>query len=121
MRIKKILPYLVIALLLIPTMAAGQTTTTTTTTGPERGGWTLDDILDILDEVANWLYVIGFAVALIVVVIGGIGYMTAGGNEDRQKSAKKTIITGLVGAGIILLAGIILDTLTNLLGLSTPV
>lgn len=111
MRIKKFLPYLAIALLLVPLFASAQ---------PPRGGWTLADILDILDEVANWLYVIGFAVALIVIIIGGIGYMTAGGDEEKQKKAKKTIITGLIGAGIILLAGVILDTIASFLGVTPP-
>ena len=112
MRIKKFLPYLAIALLFVPILAAGQ--------GPPRGGWGLQDVLDVLDDVANWMYVIGFAVALIVVIIGGVGYMTAGGNEDKQKSSKKTIITGLIGAAIILLAGIVLDTVAGFLGVTPP-
>lgn len=103
---KKVLPYLALALLLVPLAVGAQE-------GPERGAWTLTDITDLLDTVATWLYVIGVAVALIVIIVGGIGYMTAGGNEDKQKSAKKTIITGLVGAAIIVLAGVILDTVVG--------
>lgn len=110
MRIKKYLPYLAITLLLFPLFASAQ----------DRGGWTLAEVVVFLENVANWLYIIGFAVALIVIIVGGVSYMTAGGNEDRQKSAKKTIITGLVGAAIILLAGIILDTLVNVLGVTPP-
>lgn len=112
MRIKKVLPYLAISLLFIPVLAMAA--------GPARGGWTLQDILDITDNVANWLYVIGFAIALLVVIIGGISYMTSGGDEEKQKKAKKTIITGLIGAAIILLAGIILDTVVSFLGVPTP-
>ena len=111
MRIKKFLPYLTISLLLLPVIAAAQ---------PVRGGWTLTNITSLLDDAANWLYVIGFAVALIIVVIGGISYMTAGGDEEKTGKAKKTIITGLIGAAIILLAGIILDTLARFLGVTPP-
>ncbi len=111
MRIKKFLPYLVIPLLLIVPLFASAI---------ERGGWGLEDVLALVDDIANWLYVIGFAVALIVIVIGGISYMTAGGNEDRQKGAKKTIITGLIGAAVILLAGVILDTIAKFLDISPP-
>ncbi len=111
MRIKKYLPYLVIVLLFIPVVVSA---------GPVRGGWTLTKVVEIVDDVANWAYVIGFAVALVVLIIGGISYMTAGGNEDRQKSAKKTIITGLFGAAIILLAGIILDTIARFVGVTPP-
>jgi len=101
---KKVLPYLGLALLLVPLVAGAQV---------ERGAWTVDDITAILDKVSTWLYLIGVAIALIVIIVGGIGYMTAGGNEDRQASAKKTIITGLVGTAIIVLAGIIIDTVVS--------
>jgi len=111
MRIKKFLPYLAISLLLLPVIAAAQ---------PVRGGWTLTNITSLLDDAANWLYVIGFAVALIIIVVGGISYMTAGGDEEKTGKAKKTIITGLIGAAIILLAGIILDTLARFLGVTPP-
>ena len=103
---KKILPYLGLTLLLVPLVVAAQN-------GPTRGAWTVEDIIAILDKVATWAYIIGVAVALIVIIIGGIGYMTAGGNEDKQKSAKKTIISGLIGAAIIVLAGVIIDTVVS--------
>ena len=102
---KKVLPYLGLALLLVPLVAGAQEI--------ERGAWTVDDIVAILDKVATWAYIIGTAIAIIVVVVGGIGYMTAGGNEDRQASAKKTIISGLIGAAIIVLAGVIIDTVVS--------
>jgi len=102
---KKVLPCLGLVLLLIPLAAGAQEI--------ERGAWTVDDITAILDKVATWCYLIGVAIALIVIIVGGIGYMTAGGNEDKQASAKKTIITGLVGTAIIVLAGIIIDTVVS--------
>lgn len=110
MRIKKFIPYLAIVILLIPITAVAI----------QRGAWNLGSIEALLDDVANWLYIIGFAVALIMIIIGGISYMTSGGNEDKQAKAKKTIVTGLIGAAIILLAGIILDTIANFLGVSPP-
>lgn len=112
MRIKKFLPYLAISLMLLPLLVSAA--------GPSRGAWKLQDIVGIMDKVSTWLYVIGFAIALIVVIIGGISYMTSGGDEEKQKKAKKTIITGLIGAAIILLAGIILDTVVSFLGVTPP-
>ncbi len=108
MRIKKFVPYLAIALICVPFIASAAI--------DPGAGWGIDDIVDLIDKAATWAYAIGGAVALIVIIIGGISYMTAGGNEDRQKGAKKTIITGLIGAAVILLAGIILDTLARFLG-----
>jgi len=109
MRIKKIVPIIVISLLFLPFISIA---------APQRGGWVIQDVLNLMDTVADWLYVIGFALALIV--IGGISYMTAGGNEEQEKKAKQTIIKGLIGAAIILLAGIILDTLVRFLGVTPP-
>lgn len=110
MRIKTFLPYLAAIILFAPLLVSAAI---------PRQGMELSGIVGLIDKASNWLYVIGFAIALLVIIIGGISYMTAGGNEDRQKSAKKTIITGLVGAAIILLAGIILSTLAGFIG-ATP-
>ena len=65
---------------------------------------------------AYWLRAIGFALAIVIVIVAGIMYMTSGGNETRTSSAKKTLIAGLVGAAIILMAGYILGTLAEFLG-----
>ncbi len=111
MRIKKIVPIIVISLLFLPFISIA---------APQRGGWVIQDVLNLMDTVADWLYVIGFALALIIIVIGGISYMTAGGNEEQEKKAKQTIIKGLIGAAIILVAGILLDTLENIIGTSLP-
>lgn len=110
---KKILLYSAVSLfVVVPLLVSAQ--------GPSRGAWTLQDIIDILNDVANWAYVIGFSVAIIVLIVGGIQYMTSGGSEDKQKTAKKIIITGLIGAAIILLAGIILDTVVGFFGVTPP-
>lgn len=109
MRIKKYLPYLAITLLLAPIVVGAAEINT-------NAGWTIENVVALLDTAKDWLYAIGIALALIVIIVGGISYMTAGGNEDKQKSAKKTIITGLIGAAIILLAAVILNTLARFLG-----
>ncbi len=111
MKIKKLLPLLTILFLATPFIVSAQ---------PPRGGWSLKDILDFFNNIANWLYVIGFVLALVIIIVGGIQYMTAGGADEKVQKAKKTIITGLIGAAIILLAGIILDTLAKFLGVNPP-
>jgi len=51
-------------------------------------------------------YVLAFlgVVAVVVILIGGFMWMTAGGNEEKVGKAKKTLIQGLIGLVIILLA-----------------
>jgi hypothetical protein len=43
-------------------------------------------------------------VAIVIVLIGGFKYMTAGGKDDKLKEAKGWIISGIIGIAIILSA-----------------
>lgn len=43
-------------------------------------------------------------VAVVIVLIGGFEWMTAGGNEEKTGEAKKRIIAGVIGLAIILSA-----------------
>jgi Zn-dependent protease with chaperone function len=43
-------------------------------------------------------------VAVVIVLIGGFKWMTAGGNEEKVGSAKKLLVSGLIGLIIVLLA-----------------
>lgn len=51
-------------------------------------------------------YVLAFlgVVAVVVIIIGGFMWMTAGGNEEKVGKAKKVLIQGLIGLVIVLLA-----------------
>lgn len=41
-------------------------------------------------------------ITIIIVLMGGFYWMTAGGNEDRVKQGKKWIINGIIGLAIVL-------------------
>ncbi|MCX6714587.1 MAG: IPT/TIG domain-containing protein [Candidatus Uhrbacteria bacterium] len=43
-------------------------------------------------------------IAVIIVLYGGFMYMTAGGNDERVKKAKKIILNGIIGLVIVLLS-----------------
>ena len=43
-------------------------------------------------------------VAVVIILIGGFEWMTAGGNEDKVGEAKKRIMAGVIGLAIILSA-----------------
>ena len=60
-------------------------------------------IQTILNTVLGFL---GF-IAVIVILIGGFMWMTAGGDEDKVGKAKKTLGAGIIGLAIILLAWLI--------------
>ena len=55
-------------------------------------------------------------IAVVVILIGGFKWMTAGGNEDQVAQARKLIIAGVVGLIIILSAWAITAFVINQMG-----
>ena len=54
-------------------------------------------------------------VAVVIILIGGFEWMTAGGNDDKVKTAQKRLKYGLIGLVIIFVAyGIVTWVLTTL-------
>ena len=43
-------------------------------------------------------------IAVVIILVGGFKWMTAGGNEDKVGEAKKMIISGVIGLAIIMSA-----------------
>ena len=64
-------------------------------------------------------------VAVVIILVGGFKWMTAGGNEDQVGEAKKWIFSGIIGLAIILsayaLASFVITQLSSATGLTgTP-
>jgi len=72
----------------------GNTFPTLSTFGEKFGSWVL-----------NLIFAIGFIVAFIMIIVGGIKYATSGGDEKAVASARSTI--GLAIVGILLMIGAI--------------
>lgn len=67
-------------------------------------------------NVVNWILGILALIAVIMILIGGFRWMTAGGNEEKVESAKKLLIAALIGLVIILAAwGLAVYAINNLL------
>lgn len=60
-------------------------------------------------------------IAVVIVLIGGFKWMTAGGNEDKVAEARKLIFAGIVGMAIILSAWAIAKFVLNNLAQATNV
>lgn len=56
-------------------------------------------------------------VAVVIILAGGFMWMTAGGNEEKVKSAKRLIIQGIIGLVIILsafaIASFVISSITS--------
>src|SRR3989344_4751519 len=68
----------------------------------------------VLIRAINWLAGILATVAVLMVLGGGVVWVTAGGEEDRVKSARKWIIAGLAGLALALGAFIIVQVILDL-------
>jgi len=76
---------------------------------------TLTSILNAIVAIANFMIYVGVAIAVIFIIWGGIAYMMAGGDDTKIETAKKRIITGIIGAAIIIGVGAIIRTLQYIL------
>jgi len=94
---KKYLPFLIIFSLLIVAIGLAQAQ------GPDIPEINVD-IWEILDRALNWFFGIAIVIAAIMLVYAGFNYVTATGNEEKIKTATKTLIFALIGVAIALLA-----------------
>lgn len=63
-----------------------------------------DDAFDLIKTVINVLLFVAGIVAVIVIIIGGIRYVTSSGEAANVKGAKDTILYAVVGLVITILA-----------------
>jgi hypothetical protein len=62
---------------------------------------------DLVDTIAQIIRIaLGFLgiIAVVIILLGGFKWMTAGGNDDKVKDAKKLIYSGIIGLVIVLTA-----------------
>lgn len=72
-------------------------------------------IPQIIDSIATMVATIGSGVAVIMIIWGGILYMTSGANEQRLTNAKKTIMWAIIGTAILWSAKFIIDAIDYIL------
>jgi hypothetical protein len=111
-KIKIFVAVLSLAMALVPAIAVkaaptGTPTVNSESLGIDYGKGTGLGSRDVRATVASIINVaIGLLgiVAVVIVLIGGFTWMTAGGNEEKVATAKKWIFSGIIGLAIILSA-----------------
>lgn len=68
------------------------------------GGSAKQDLPDIITTIINVMLFIAGALAVIMIIYGGIRYITAHGDEKQVKVAKDTIVYSVTGLIIAILA-----------------
>ncbi|MFA5061575.1 MAG: hypothetical protein WC526_00275 [Patescibacteria group bacterium] len=93
--------------LLVPVLVSAQTPIGAQDLGIQYGAATGLGHQDIRVTVASIIRtamgLLGI-VAVVIILIGGFIWMTAGGNEEKTSDAKKWIFSGIIGLAIILAA-----------------
>lgn len=77
-----------------------------------------DNLTDLLTDVANFIFIIAIPISVIVILISGIRYLFAGGNEDKIKAARQALIWAAVGLVIILIGKGIISVIQGLLSVT---
>ena len=108
---KSLLFIIICGIVLIVSSLIVQAAETITIPDPLQGR----EIIDIIDSVMSLLAMIGSGVAVIMIIWAGILYMTAGGGEEKIRTAKKTIMWAIIGVAILWSANFIIDAIKYLL------
>lgn len=100
---KKILPVIMLSLLVLPFVASAALEPTVI-------------LCNIFVKVKMILAVVGFGIAVIFLILGGIQYMLSKGDSEKADGAKKMIINALIGVAIIFCAMILISLVEGFLG-----
>ena len=98
---KKFLPVILLSLLILPMVAFAADPSLV--------------ICNVFDKIKTILASVGFGLAVIFIIIGGIKYMTSGGDSEKATSARGMIINALIGIAIILAAIFIISLVQGFL------
>ena len=98
---KKLVILSLIGLLLMPTILLAAVTETPPIVPPVQS---LQNIVDIMDKVANWIFAIVFALAIIFILASAFQFLTAAGNPEKITSARQILIYALVAVAVAVVA-----------------
>ncbi len=71
---------------------------------------TLVEITDLINRAMQILVTFGVVIGVIFIAYGGITYMLAGDNAESATKAKDRVKNGLIGVGIVLGVGVLIQT-----------
>ena len=79
------------------------------------------DLSDFIVTILDWIIGAAGVVCVVMIIVGGYSYMTAGGDESKVKDASKTLTNAIIGLVICFIAVILVNyVLENFLTPNTP-
>jgi len=74
------------------------------------------DIPCVIDAIINFIFYLGITIFTLMIIIGGIMYITSAGDPQKVSTAKRLLFWAVVGLAIILLAKGLISVIKNVLG-----
>ncbi|MET9296876.1 pilin [Streptomyces sp. NPDC003077] len=78
--------------------------------------WAVDTIPQVITNLRNWIMGILAGLATLILTIGGLRYLLAGGDPSEVDSAKRAIRAAGIGYGLAVLAPVIVAVLKSIVG-----
>lgn len=78
------------------------------------------DEIVVLTAVINWILSLAAVLALLALVVGGVMYIVSFGNDQRTQSAKKIIISAIIGLVIIGVSFLVIEMINSFLITGSP-
>ncbi len=105
--------WLCIGLVLLPLTASAALVPCGTSTTPPCN-WCY--LMQLIKNIIDLLMSIVFPLAAVMVVVGGIMILTAGGSAERVSKGRQIVTAAVIGILIALLSWLIIDTIIKVLG-----
>lgn len=75
-----------------------------TTMEKDCGCRNVNTFIDLLIKIANWLFMLVGAAALVMFIYGGFVFLTSGGSSEKVTKGKTILISAVIGLIIIFMA-----------------
>ena len=77
----------------------------------------VDDLDEVITNIRNWLVGLLVALATLLLTIGGVRYLLAGGDPGEVGKAKDTLKYSAIGYAVAILAPLLVEILRGFLGM----
>lgn len=75
------------------------------------------NIADLLNKIINTITLyVAPPIAVLMIIVGAFQILSAGGDPEKFKTGKKTIVYAAVGFGILLIANLLIGLIKEILG-----
>ena len=82
--------------------------------------WTAQQVINLVVRITNWIFTFLIAVVVIMVLVAGYMFVTAGGNPDQQAKARTVLIYALIGFAVGMIARGIIALVAAIMGRAVP-